>query len=74
MKPIKVNVSKRGAHSDGLGEADEALRQVLERLQKKGLNPMQICTRLTEQGVVPPEGDHWDYDLVVALCRKLKVR
>ncbi|WP_263078423.1 hypothetical protein [Endozoicomonas sp. Mp262] len=75
MKQLKVNVGKRGEHSKVSGEKeDNELRQVLERLKKKGLNPMQMCQKLIEHDVVPPEGESWSYDLVMEQCKKLRIK
>ena len=44
MKQIKVAVRKKGSRdSRELSEADVEMKQTLERLAKKGLNPMQMC-------------------------------
>ncbi len=74
MKPIQVAVRKKGSKStQTLSDADNELKQTLERLNKKGLNPMQICQKMLEQGVsYPGEGD-WTYDRVVAQCQRLKI-
>ena len=76
MKQIKVAVRKKGQVSAGSEEGrshDEALRQTLERLVKKGLNPMQMCLKLIEHEEPAPEGQVWSYDLVVSECKRLKI-
>ena len=74
MKPIKVAVRKKGASdSASFSEADEELKMVLERLRKKGLNPMQMCNKLVEHEVSAPGGGAWSYDRVVAECEKFKI-
>ena len=71
---IKVNVGKRGDHDEvHMDQTDEELREVLLRLKKKGLNPMQMCQKLTEHEVPPPGSDVWSYDTVVEQCKKLKI-
>ncbi len=73
-KQLKVNVGKRGDHSESqLEQGDGELREVLVRLKKKGLNPMQMCQKLIEHEVTPPTNDAWSYDLVVEQCKKLKI-
>ncbi len=74
MKQIKVAVRKRGARdSHELSEADVEMKQTLERLAKKGLNPMQMCQKLNEHHVHHPGGGDWTYDRVVEECERLKV-
>ncbi|MDP0562428.1 MAG: hypothetical protein QS721_08920 [Candidatus Endonucleobacter sp. (ex Gigantidas childressi)] len=74
MKQIKINIGKRGDHdSDNLVTDHSELRTVLERLKKKGLNPMQMCQKLIEHDVSSPTSDGWNYDLVVEQCKKLEV-
>lgn len=74
MKQIKVAVRKKGSRdSQELSEADVEMKQTLERLAKKGLNPMQICQKLNEHDVHPPGGGDWTYDRVVEECERLKV-
>ena len=73
MKQMKVAVRKKGSKiAQELSEADNELKQILERLTKKGLNPMQMCQKLIEHGVQHPGGD-WTYDRVVEECGRLKV-
>ena len=63
MKQIKVAVAKKGTHDQqSLSAEEQALQQILQRLHKKGLNPMQICHKLIEHEVAPPEGEEWSYD------------
>ena len=75
MKQVKVIVGKKGSHErqKRLNEADEELKGTLERLKKKGLNPMQMCNKLIEHDVPLPGGSIWDYDRVVNECKRLKV-
>ena len=74
MKQIKVAVRKKGSHSVAkMSEADEELKQTLERLEKKGLNPMQMCQKLIEHSVKYPGEGGWTYDRVVEECTRLKV-
>lgn len=74
MKQVKVAVRKKGAReSHAPDEADTELKSVLERLRKKGLNPMQMCQKLIEHHVTPPGGGDWSYDRVVEECHRLKV-
>ncbi|MGI9275565.1 MAG: hypothetical protein ACR2PT_12060 [Endozoicomonas sp.] len=74
MKQIKVAVKKRG-EKEGEEPPESAcvLKSTLERLKKKGLNPMQMSQKLTEHGVSAPDGQSWNYELVVAECKRLKV-
>ncbi len=74
MKQVKVAVRKKGSRdSRELSEADVEMKQTLERLAKKGLNPMQICQKLNEHNVHHPGGGDWTYDRVVEECERLKV-
>ncbi len=74
MKQVKVNVGKRGEHDKkNICQEDLELKELLERLKKKGLNPMQICQKLTEYKVSPPTADAWSYSLVVEHCKRLDV-
>ena len=74
MKQIKVAVRKKGSKStQSLSDVDNELKQTLERLAKKGLNPMQMCQKLIEHGVEHPDGGDWTYDRVVEECERLKV-
>lgn len=75
MKQVKISVGKKGTHDqhEELSSVDEALKSTLERLKKKGLNPMQMCQKLMEHAIAAPEADVWDYDLVVAECKRLKI-
>lgn len=74
MKQIKVAVRKKGSRdSRELSEADAEMKQTLERLAKKGLNPMQMCQKLNEHNVYHPGGGDWTYDRVVEECERLKV-
>ncbi|MFK0571666.1 hypothetical protein [Endozoicomonas sp.] len=74
MKQIKVAVRKKGSKpAQALNEVDNELKQTLERLAKKGLNPMQMCQKLIEHGVHHPGGGDWTYDRVVEECERLKV-
>lgn len=74
MKQIKVAVRKKGSRdSRELSEADVEMKQTLERLAKKGLNPMQMCQKLNEHDVNHPGGGDWTYDRVVEECERLKV-
>ena len=74
MKQIKVAVRKKGSRdSHELSEADVEMKQTLERLAKKGLNPMQMCQKLNEHNVHYPGGGDWTYDRVVEECERLKV-
>lgn len=74
MKQIKVAVRKKGSRdSRELSEADVEMKQTLERLAKKGLNPMQMCQKLNEHDVAHPGGGDWTYDRVVEECERLKV-
>lgn len=74
MKQLKVSVKKRGEQtSEKLSEQDEHIKSTLERLRKKGLNPMQMCQKLIEHDEVAPGGETWCYDLVVSECKRLKV-
>ena len=63
MKQIKVAVRKKGIQesTQEFSEADNELKQTLERLAKKGLNPMQICQKLIEHDVKHPGG--WGLDV-----------
>ncbi|OED42928.1 hypothetical protein ACH42_11410 [Endozoicomonas sp. (ex Bugula neritina AB1)] len=74
MKQVKVAVRKKGTtESKTLNDADIELKSILERLRKKGLNPMQMCQKLGEHQVSPPGGGDWSYDRVVAECEKFKI-
>ena len=75
MKQVKVTLGKKGSHDrqEQLNEADEELKSTLERLKKKGLNPMQMCNKLIEHDVPAPGGRAWDYERVVGECKRLKV-
>ena len=74
MKQIKVAVRKKGSRdSRELNETDVEMKQTLERLAKKGLNPMQMCQKLNEHDVCHPGGGDWTYDRVVEECERLKV-
>ena len=74
MKQIKVAVRKKGSRdSRELTETDVEMKQTLERLAKKGLNPMQMCQKLNEHNVGHPGGGDWTYDRVVEECERLKV-
>ena len=74
MKKIQVAVRKKGAtEAKTLDDAQMALKTTLERLRKKGLNPMQMCQKLTEHRVVPPGGGEWSYERVVAECENFKI-
>ncbi|PJE80298.1 hypothetical protein CI610_00725 [invertebrate metagenome] len=75
MKQITVNVSKRGNKQtdDTQNTTEIKLKEMLTRLKKKGLNPLQISEKLTEHGIEPPEGKSWNYAQVVALCKRLKI-
>ncbi|MDD7804183.1 MAG: hypothetical protein PUP46_01130 [Endozoicomonas sp. (ex Botrylloides leachii)] len=74
MKQLKVSVNKKGKHDRKTADNDNPeLRILLERLKKKGLNPMQMCQKLQEHKVAPPSGEIWSYDLVVDQCKKLKI-
>ncbi|WP_067520211.1 hypothetical protein [Endozoicomonas ascidiicola] len=74
MKQIKVAVRKKGSReSVELNEADLELKQTLERLAKKGINPMQMCHKLNEHGVSFPGEGEWTYDHVMEECQRLKV-
>lgn len=74
MKQIKVAVRKKGSKStQALSEVDYELKQTLERLAKKGLNPMQMCQKLIEHGVQHPGSGDWTYDSVVEECQRLKI-
>ena len=74
MKQIKVAVRKKGSKSTlEFSEADNELKQTLERLAKKGLNPMQMCQKLIEHDVKHPGGGDCTYDRVVEECERLKV-
>ncbi|WP_330927441.1 hypothetical protein [Candidatus Sororendozoicomonas aggregata] len=75
MSQVKINVGKRGEHdSKKVSQEDLELKALLERLKKKGLNPMQICQKLTEHKVSPPTADAWSYSLVVEHCKRLNVQ
>ncbi|WP_252179184.1 hypothetical protein [Endozoicomonas sp. 4G] len=73
MKQLKVAVKKRHQQNDVTDPHDTALKQVLERLKKKGLNPMQMCHKLIEHEEPAPQDQTWSYDLVVAECKRLKI-
>ncbi|MET4693548.1 hypothetical protein [Endozoicomonas lisbonensis] len=75
MKQIKVSVGKKGAHDEHeqLNSIDAELKSTLERLKKKGFNPMQMCNKLIEHKVTAPDGLPWSYDLVVSECKRLKI-
>ncbi len=76
MKQIKVAVRKKGQPISSVEEDtgyDEELRKTLERLIKKGLNPMQVCQKLIEHSEPAPQGVSWNYDLVVSECKRLKI-
>ncbi|MRI34733.1 hypothetical protein EOPP23_17255 [Endozoicomonas sp. OPT23] len=75
MKQIKVAVRKKGEpdSSTDMQAHDSELRKTLERLLKKGLNPMQVCQKLIEHNEAAPEGKDWSYDLVVSECQRLKI-
>ena len=74
MKQIKVAVRKKGSRaSTDVSEQDQELKQTLERLAKKGMNPMQMCQKLIEHGTRFPGEGSWTYDHVVEECRRLKV-
>lgn len=75
MKQIKVSVGKKGAHNqrEHLDGVDTKLKSTLERLKKKGLNPMQMCNKLIEHEVAAPKENVWSYDLVVSECKRLKI-
>ena len=75
MKQIKVSVGKKGTHDEQeqFSDMDAELRSTLERLKKKGLNPMQMCNKLIEHEVTAPNDLSWSYDLVVSECRRLKI-
>ena len=74
MKQVKVAVRKKGTtETKAFSEADMELKTILERLRKKGLNPMQICQKLGEHQVSAPGGGAWSYDQVVAECDKFKI-
>ena len=74
MKQIHVAVRKKGSKSaQTLSESDNELKQTLERLTKKGLNPMQMCQKLIEHGTSYPGKGEWSYDRVVQECQRLKV-
>ena len=74
MKQIKVAVRKKGSkNAQEFSEGDNELKQTLERLAKKGLNPMQMCQKLIEHDVKHPGGGDWTYDRVVEECERLKV-
>ena len=75
MKQIKVSVGKKGAHDqyEQLDSVDCELKSTLERLRKKGLNPMQMCNKLIEHDVIAPGSEAWNYDLVVSECKRLKI-
>lgn len=74
MKRIKVAVAKKGTHDQQTLSADaQALQQTLQRLHKKGLNPMQICHKLIEHEVAHPEGKVWSYDQVVHQCQRFGI-
>ncbi|WP_034831955.1 hypothetical protein [Endozoicomonas numazuensis] len=73
MKQLKVAVKKRDQESEIRDPHDDELRQVLERLKKKGLNPMQMCHKLIEHDEPAPKSQSWSYDLVVEECKRLKV-
>ena len=74
MKQVKVAVRKKGAKEATTLDSDqEELKNTLLRLRKKGLNPMQMCHKLTEHQVVPPGGGEWSYDRVVEECQRLNI-
>lgn len=74
MKQLKINVGKKGEHQSKASIDDHSeLKDVLEKLKKKGLNPRQICNKLIEHEVPSPAADEWSYDLVVEQCKRLKV-
>ena len=74
MKQVKVAVRQKGStETRTLNEADMELKTILERLRKKGLNPMQMCHKLAEHQVSAPGGGEWSYDRVVAECEKFKI-
>ena len=73
MKQMKVAVKKRHQETDANDPHDVELKQVLERLKKKGLNPMQMCHKLIEHEEPAPKSEAWSYDLVVSECKRLKV-
>lgn len=73
MKQLKVAVKKRHQDGEVTDPHDAKLKQVLERLKKKGLNPMQMCHKLIEHEEPAPLDQVWSYDLVVEECKRLKV-
>ncbi len=74
MKQMKVAVRKKGARESlELSEVDKVLKTTLEKLRKKGLNPMQMCQKLIEHQVQPPVDGEWSYDRVVAECEKFRI-
>ena len=74
MKQVKIAVRKKGSKEAAvLDEAQQELKNTLERLRKKGLNPMQMCHKLVEHSVAPPGGGEWSYDRVVQECERLDV-
>ncbi|WP_422133044.1 hypothetical protein [Endozoicomonas sp. ALD040] len=73
MKQLQVAVKKRHQENDEIDPHDAELKQTLERLKKKGLNPMQMCHKLIEHEEPAPKDRVWSYDLVVAECKRLKV-
>ena len=74
MKQVKVQVRQKGSKvKAALRPEDTDLKSVLERLKKKELNPMQMCQKLIEHGVMPLDGGEWSYDKVVEECIRLKV-
>ncbi|WP_153301357.1 hypothetical protein [Endozoicomonas arenosclerae] len=73
MKQLKVAVKKRHQEETSNDPHDIELKQTLERLKKKGFNPMQMCNKLIEHEEPAPEDQIWNYDLVVAECKRLKV-
>ena len=74
MKQVKVAVRKKGSKDAAvLDDVQQELKNTLERLRKKGLNPMQMSHKLVEHNVAPPGGGEWDYDRVVQECERLGV-
>lgn len=74
MKQVQIAVRKKGSReATVLDDTQQELKNTLERLRKKGLNPMQMCHKLVEHNVVPPGGGEWSYDRVVQECERLDV-
>lgn len=74
MKNVQIAVRKKGSkESASLSDEQQELKNTLERLRKKGLNPMQMCHKLSEHNVAVPGGGEWTYDRVVEECQRFKI-